>query len=115
MSDELMKQLLSRLDAVGAKLGAAGNVLWAAAIRQQYIDGAFSLLGAVLLCIIGVVVIKAGAKVARKYKDEEYLSFGLFIGAIVFCVMLALLYSGVSNIANPQFGAMQSLLSAVKQ
>ena len=75
MNAELTKELLSRLDALAAKLGIAADQLWAILVRQAHIEANIDFgLGLVTFVIFlaAVVVFVYGVKRGTKMNREQW-------------------------------------------
>lgn len=125
----LTQQILSRLDAIGAKLGVAAQAVWGFYLRQAKVEGLESLITGIIALLLLAVGIRFWQKVwdwdygtprENGYGRENEHSEGPIICAY-FCLLVALfifgviqVYSSFTPLMNPGYWAFQQLLSQMK-
>lgn len=116
------QEVLSRLDALAAKLGVAANHLWGVLVRQAYVDALGSLLFALIAAALTygfyrVVLYGRAEKWYDGYDTElAVVGTGVVGVGLVVCVVIALvqLVAGIQNVANPEYFALRHVLGALK-
>jgi hypothetical protein len=119
MNDQTTQLLSQKLDQLAAKLGVAATHLWAALVRQQYIEGVLSIVYAVAAVagIVGLAFLVRYLNTLRKADTASFDEFGYWLG-MGLCVAVsgglgatALGYIGtaITALANPEYGAFQAL------
>jgi len=124
----LTQQILSRLDAIGAKLGVAAQAVWGFYIRQAYVEGITCLLIGLLalaLCIAGSCllprmwnwdfgIMEDGYRKKNSHTEGPAYFF-YCIGLVTFGgVAVTYLYNSVTPLLNPGYWAFQQLVSNMK-
>jgi len=114
----MQKELLTRLDVIGAKLGVAANQLWALFVRQSYIDGLeYLVLFAIALCLSPWVMRNAKSLSSRDMGYSENVAGPLmwttYAGLLIFAAIMAC--SACDSLVNPQLAAFKCLMASVKQ
>ncbi|MDZ4346137.1 MAG: hypothetical protein U1E51_27305 [Candidatus Binatia bacterium] len=108
------------LETIAAKLGIAVNVLWAALLRQAFINGLADLL--FILFTIGLVfgTVKLWKVVCRKVSDRTWgeESYALAILASVVCLILVIVILSSLPIIfaaffNPEYWALHKILRTI--
>lgn len=114
------QELLSRLDALAAKLGTTASHLWAILLHQAYVVGYTDLGAGIVLAAIAVAGGLIGRKMWVKF-DDHYAEAGLFGCVLCYFASLGcaiatvnLLYSAITELANPEYFALAEILKAVK-
>ena len=100
---ELAEQLI-------ALVQEASPVVWAALMRQVYIDAARALVIAVVLAITAVVVVIAGFYAWKKWDDAGALFFSLALAPIPGLISLMELISAAQRYLNPAYYAIRLIL-----
>lgn len=126
MNDTLTQQILSRLDAIGAKLGVAAQAVWGFYLQQARVEGLISLGTGVLLLIFCTV---ASVYVRRvwerdlaigRYEHECDLSGGVLgffytLGVVVLLVFgLFGIVDSLTPLLNPGYWAFQQIVSQIR-
>ena len=123
MSDEMMKQILVRLDLLAAKLGVTAQYMWGVLLRQAYVtaymDAASAGVG-LLLCMAGAVSIKYALRYCLDKDNQHYgdwpingivwLSASSFVGFVGAADCLANAFSAMTILLNPPYWALQQIL-----
>lgn len=110
-----------RIDAIAARLGVAGEHLWAVLVRQQYIT---AIVDTCYLLVLGFAFYRLAKFVAPRWEewDTEYGGFkqvaagvSLIVGGLL-VLILALVVPGeiATAILNPEAGAIKWLASQFK-
>lgn len=134
MNEELINEVLSRLDAVGAELSKGAAFGYEVLVRQQVIEGIVGLLLAVIFAAVFVVAIRFGrgsykSFVANKlgnrkpnYFDMAYdmtdwtgpIGVPLGIASLAFGILsLVNLVGGLQKLLNPHYYAIYEILERV--
>jgi hypothetical protein len=123
MNPNLSKEVLSRLDAIAAKLGVAANVLWAAYLRQARVEGISDALTALLLLALGIGFWRLAKWTwSIGQKQKEYDRGGWQIATVLIAISAPFLifptgyylYCAFSELYNPQFWAISQILQQLK-
>jgi hypothetical protein len=122
MSDEMMKQILSRLDVLAAKLGVAAQYLWIVLLHQAYVtaymDVAWAVVGA-LIVVVAMISARRAWRYCQAGKDpygdmpiEGSLCVIVSLGACVVGVLICLLCASeaATILLNPPYWALRELL-----
>lgn len=115
------EQLGALLDELGKRLGPTGSHVFDLAVRQALIEGVVSTIGFVLGLVALVSTRRvyrwylAGAEEGSRYNDREMAAVfgctGLGLGAL--CGIVQFLFWGVLLLLNPEYAAIQSILSSL--
>lgn len=128
MNQDLIKELISRLDIVGEKIGISAGYIFPLAVRQVYINAIVSIVATMFVALVTWVlakraihynVLQNSADVPYK-KREEYETMGMalaiasvlcgiFLGIIAICTFI-----DISRVLNPEYAALKSLLDTIK-
>lgn len=112
MNEQMQHEILSRLDALAAKLGVAAQNLFQLYVRQTKIDG--------IECVVGFLVLGVGsyfcgraAYLRSKDDSDDAGSMGFW------CVLLVVgsipcLVGAIDLLGNPNLWAFKSLLDTIK-
>lgn len=127
---DLKQEIFARLDAIGAKLGVLANHLWEVLVRQAYIEGVTDLIFAAIAAIWFLCAVKLLHTILNvpheerkqgntwwEYGDQLTVVGGIGtiagtitgIGALV--SGLYNLTTGIQQVMNPEFYALQYVLS----
>ena len=115
MNEQLQKEIFSRLDALGAKLGVATEHLWHIVVRQQQIEAISMSIVLVALLIVALCVRpmykKYFAMASEIDRDgKEYL---VVLPAMVWIVCaitgLVLLSNILTCVFNPEYAALENI------
>lgn len=111
MSDQAVREILQRLDVVGAKLGVAGDVIWAALLRQQMIDGVMNVLFAVMLLCAGFAAFYHSRKAFLDGSFNEEPKAWILAVCCVACVVFFMvsLNGAITDLFNPQYAALSDI------
>lgn len=113
-------ELLKRLDAIGEKLGVAANHLWAVLVRQGVAVGIEDCLIGLVWLGLWIAALAISAKIrayGRKEDDGDFIFGGytaLAIGQLLLIGAGTYLFSGIVELYNPEFYALQQILSTLK-
>jgi len=118
MNTELTKELLSRLDALAAKLGVAADQLWAILVRQAQIEAIQDLIVFAFWCALLVTwylwlgrLTRLGGEKEKEVCELEGMAFafasasGLAIGIYAWIRMLSI----PTRLLNPEYWAFREL------
>jgi ABC-type sugar transport system permease subunit len=110
------KVVSQTLDVLGAKFGATGAHLWQILVKQVYVNAMTATF--ISLMITGLlVVIYKGYKMAVTQDDtnsqEAFFGVGCFL-TVVAVISWAVTSSYVSQTFNPEYGALETVLTAIK-
>jgi hypothetical protein len=123
MSDEMMKQILSRLDLLAAKLGVTAQYMWGVLLRQAYVTAYMDMASAVvglLFCMAGAVSIKYALRYCLNKENQDYGDWSingviwLIVSSSVCCfgavACLSAAFSAMTILLNPPYWALQQIL-----
>jgi hypothetical protein len=117
---ELSKELLARLDALGAKLGVAGTEIWRILVQQAQIEAIYDGIGLVVGLIFAGLCCRSVKWLIRECdKPGKYDNVEAGIWAVVGSGVLALLLIGTGldvfgKLLNPEYWALQQILEVLK-
>jgi len=115
-------EVLSRLDALAAKLGVAANYLWAVLVRQAYVEA----VGALLFLVVVHLATRYALRIWRHGRDKgwhqgEYglpfemgTAIGMLMLGVCWIVAVVQVVCGVQNVLNPEYFALHQVLDALK-
>ena len=133
MNEQLMQEVLARIDMLAAKLGIAAEYLWDVFMRQAYmVNGWYSLAIGLIVTTVGIVAMFRFAQYARisAEADKIYMStmgeeeraaaraYKLNATAAVFCGLLSLgaiigpiaMFDAVAHLINPAYYAFKAII-----
>lgn len=98
---------------------ATAPALWAIYIKQAYIYGAQEIAWSIVFLVLGTILFRIGKNEFRKLKkDKNYDAGGgyfAFVGtAITWIAFVLTLVGAVAKFVNPEYYAIQIMLSAIK-
>lgn len=100
-------------------LQSASPVVWAALIRQVYVESAGKFIWSLGLLVLCYVLFRAGKWAYSQYQEDEFSmydiatwTFFIFSGAVGIAAF-GLLVSGIMWLLNPQFYAIRFILSSL--
>lgn len=118
------QQIAPLLEKLAAKLGTTAEHLWGVLVKQAPIDGTVELVGAILMFIGTFILIKKLPKIINyiEEKDNEGLTivsvFGGVLGGVAIVtyaiLFLATLSTLIAAFFNPEYWALQHILSLLK-
>lgn len=128
MSDQVMQEVLTRLDKLAAQLGEAGAFSWEVLVRQAYyVNGWWSVgLDAVGILFFAVCLPLAIWMIRRGFKasnDRDYDAEMLWYicatvlgvaGLIIGLVSIFDAVASIKYIVNPEYYALRELLGVLK-
>ena len=107
MTTEQIQQLINSLNSIG-------EIAFRAAIKQMYINGVFEfIIGTAIFVFVLYIFQKIKEYYTTKNDNENTICAWiiLFVGTILF---LLLIWHSVSNLTNPEYGALKSILSNIR-
>jgi uncharacterized membrane protein YraQ (UPF0718 family) len=133
MNQELSKEVLTRLDAIAAKLGVAAGEVWRILLKQAFVESVVQVVVGVLLAITAAIVVKwfysrvladqafnANIKEEHSYdyyrakRDPAGWVTGMVLCSIAGLVAIGVAISGILGVMNPEYYALRELLSVLK-
>jgi len=117
MNNEQLQMIFDKLDQIGSKLGESAETIWPWFIKQQYIDGYYSLVVFILLPIILFFTLRYSIKRITKDNDDGFAVMGFVISfflSMPFIVLLINIGCILSQILNPEYSALKDLLRMVR-
>lgn len=114
------QELFKRLDALSEKLGVAAGHLWVVLTRQGYAIGMENVLIGLVWLGLWIAMMVVGAKMrnkvapASKYSENEWIFGGWVVTGVGQVCLLGVgtyLFDGIVYLINPEFFALQQLLS----
>lgn len=128
-----VESILNALEKVGTVISDTAretlNFIYPLAVKQQIIDGWVSIIAGTLMLITGIILCFYAYKVYQKYVEKENnktnhwednsglegLSIFLYVIAGIFIVISPFIIGcSISQVANPEYAAIQSLISQLK-
>jgi hypothetical protein len=120
----MQTQLLSRLDALAAKLGVTANHIWAVLLKQAQVELVQSIVWAILAALVVCLTVYCLWRINTTVTaDENYDWYPWRIGVAIAsyaggAAALAILFRNLCAIPtlamNPEFWALQEVLKTVK-
>ena len=116
MDPKSMEIVMSRLDAVAAKIGVAAQHMWPVLVKQAQL-GAYSAIAmtiVVLLLVLTLVI--AGFKMAGEKSDASEICFAIAaaISVATLLVMTVEMLNIIGGICNPEYMALKDLVAMLK-
>lgn len=113
------QEILTRIDAIAAKLGVASEHVWEFTVRQQSIEGwtgcVIAIIGLVLLWSVGLYFsftgrIKESSSEDRTMRLVMPILRCFFLSAVIFCPI----YECLVQLLNPEYAAFHDLVRMLK-
>lgn len=110
------KQVTDILDALALRFGATGEMLWAALVKQAYVDAIQSV----------IIILIAGSVLLFTYKkhkqigdwadtnDGEFMLVGLAALNIICFVCVFVSIVSLPSVLNPEYYALELIIKALK-
>lgn len=123
---KIANEVLQRLDILAMKLGVASNHIYAALLKQAYIDSicflAWYIFNIVIIIVLSSIAFKNLSKEIEKSKrglhEEENKYMFPFALTAAFCLVFFLTISNMSNVLagfyNPDYVAFKKIISILK-
>lgn len=114
-----MKEVLTRLDALAAKLNTTGGHLWQVLVRQAQVEAVKDLLTALLCTVAAYLVIRL---ILRMYKADPGADQFHTVGVTMLGTMAVILLTVVgvvsllhvpTELLNPEYWALHTVLNAL--
>lgn len=117
--NQIDPQILSRLDALAAKLGVGAGQAWQILLRQAKVEAASELFFLVIWAVSAFIFYRCCMVCVEKYKEEEgdwFMGIGLSIAAGVGSMIgVAACLSYIFGVlVNPEGYALGTILSALR-
>ncbi len=118
MNEKIYNDVSNAIAALSQKLGVAAEHVYGVLVKQQIVEGIFSIV-AIVLCIIGIFIaskaIRYGFSIYEKHEDTSFLIVTVASTGIAIMLMAsAFNTSGVLKIVNPEYYAIQEITKMVK-
>lgn len=114
----MTKEILERIDAIGAKLGVAAGHLYGVLVRQATVDAwRDMILAGVFGVFVGVCawLVKKSIKEEFGHHDDGFIAFvSGIVGVGLAILMFVFAYTSVGEFMNPEFYAIHNILDALK-
>jgi undecaprenyl pyrophosphate phosphatase UppP len=125
VKEETMEQLLTKLDALAAKLGVSADIVWAAFMKQMQLRAALLFLVLIVLgSLVGVCwyqrrLLKSDLeweqdRAEKDEKKQKDLNDGLFVVGLIIVVLgvvsFTVLVKFIPYVVNPEYYAVRELL-----
>ena len=114
MNEQMMQEVLARIDALAAKFGIAAEYLWDVFMRQQVVVNGWMQFGVgVVFAVLFVCSIIATSRgVFGEWDDDHVTVEGIFtiIGYATIFPALILLNDGVCHLLNPAYYAFKAII-----
>ena len=102
-------EILQRIDALAAKVGATAGHLWPALVRYEYADSCATLCACATVCLLAVIAASVIVRYALKNDNEDILAMTL-LPLVVFATACLIGTSQIASIVSPEAAALRSLL-----
>lgn len=115
------------LEQLAQKLGTTSEYLWKVLLKQAPIDATVNLIQIMLIMLFGLVLYKIHRRLMKEdanndtgyYKYEEMAAIPMIIGGVVFAIMFIWAFCCIGDVVNgyfnPEYWALNKVLSSVKQ
>ena len=127
VADKAVQEVLSRVDALAAKLGIAAQHVWEIYVQQAKVEAIRDVITTVLFLLIAFGLFKAipffwglkqkAASVDRYEDGAGWAAAAIISGVLILPavgLVLGFLYSAVGEWINPQYWAFQHLVLDLK-
>ncbi len=118
MSEELQSQIGRLLAELAEQLGVAVEVMWAALIKQAYVEFVIWIVGILFTAALWVATKKLHAAVEKGYESPSAGELMVAItGVIALALSIGLIaagYDAITGLLNPEYWALKEILSALK-
>jgi hypothetical protein len=111
------KLLIDFLSKLGEQVSSTGQEVFKIYIQQAYATGITDLVVSGVLFLGVCLFVFLAFKVSKSEDDETQIwgvFFSLIVGTILMIVSIIFLTDGIKEIINPQYYALQDLISALK-
>lgn len=116
------QKIIDLLCPLATKLGTTVEHLWMVLVKQAYYEGFYSVINFIILMLFCFLVFKVEKIFWYKdYDDSDAKDFvhGLILGvdiifSVVFIISILCSTSVISKLINPEYIALQRLLSMIK-
>ena len=114
------------LEQLAKKMGTTTEYLWRVLLKQAPIDATVTLLQFIAIVLFGYAIWRVHKKLLSEdkdgdtgyYKYEEAAAIPMIIATIVFAIMFLICFCCLGDIVNgyfnPEYWALQKVLSSVK-
>lgn len=117
MVKEVVDSIMTRLDAVAAKLGITVEQIWPWLVRQQYVEAFYPLAVFAMFSILGYMAYRFVKKVRWKSTFTIEQCMGIIFGVVsvvgIFCSFIACLVE-TPHIFNAEYHALKDLIRMVR-
>lgn len=118
MSEELQSQVGRLLAELAEQLGVAVEVVWAALIRQAYVEFVIWLLGGLLSIALVVELVKAHPRLERGEGEPSFQEVVFAIASVIVVAMVVITlgeaYDAITGLLNPEYWALKEIIGAFK-
>lgn len=125
MSEQMMHELLARLDALAAKLGVAGEQVWRIMVRGVFREGLIDAIIGVLAGGIGICLLMLGMKRLCSWSNKpwsyeremgEGIAIGMCaVGGLVLLFGILAVVRALPEVFNPEYKALHELITLLKR
>lgn len=110
----MTKELLDRLDLLGAKLGVATAHIYDVLVRQAYVNAWRLTVLAVLLGIASGCCFNLGRRYATmEERDQRMVSF--IVSGFLLIIGTLVAFHAAGRLLNPEYYAIQEIMEALRQ
>ena len=118
-TEQLTQEILNRFDAIALKLGVASEYIWQFTIKQQAIEGFYSIAIWALITIASLATTVISFKKARNdgmSMSNWYLGFIIGSLCLLPCVFVGLseVSTWITQILNPEYAAFKEIVSMMR-
>ena len=113
----LSEEVLSKLDALAAKIGVTVEQVWLWVVKQQYVDAIYYSITASIFIIITTTMMILTKKYWEKIEKESLEGF--FVGvnivvSIITIITISIALTAIPNVFNPEYWALKDLMGMIK-
>ena len=110
----MTKEILDRLDLLGAKLGVTGAHAYEVLVRQEHIDAWSLTVLAVLLWVVSGYCFNLGRRYATmEERDQRMVSF--IVSGFLLIIGTLVAFHAAGRLLNPEYYAIQEIMEALRQ
>lgn len=108
-------EILKILDELGQRLTPAGKYVFELAIRQQVIDGVYSLVVGITFIVIGLALYRWGSRNNKDWEIPSPANLSMIAGPVILGIAVIFLLTSefATKIFNPEYAALRDLIKTL--
>ncbi len=119
MTEEVVKEVMTRFDALAVKAGVGVDYFWPMLVKQQIWEGVAYTATVILSCILCLYCFRASGRSIRACEDDDLVdvtvaicwgAIALFIGIFTVTFVCSYFPQCVLHIFNPEFYALKEIM-----